>query len=250
LAELFHRYLQEQAMAYQAGMGFADSGDVTPYDSVAAQPIDPRLAWDEACAAIRYLAPLQDLRSWKAPADWPALVAAQDAVMLLPFCIGNFPQRVRDLPALFEADSLAPPHAGAHPASPPSALIAWAEDYSKTGPHPILAAAALRMAGQFERATKLLEKAERTLPEAWQIVVANEKAAVAWHRGETAQATATWESLPLPPPVLFNRGLAALADGRRADARTHFNGAVAQIPESDGWHHLGRLYLALAELRG
>jgi tetratricopeptide (TPR) repeat protein len=113
-----------------------------------------------------------------------------------------------------------------------------------------LAAAALRLAGQFDRATKVLEQAEKTQPEALRTVLANEKAAVAWHMGEIAQATALWESLPPTAPVLFNRGLAALASGRHADARTHFNAAVAQIPESDGWHHLGRLYLALADLRG
>jgi tetratricopeptide (TPR) repeat protein len=249
LAELFNRYLQEQTMAHQAGLGFADSGDVTPYDAVAAQPIDPRLAWDGACAAIRYLAPTQDLRSWKVPVDWPALIAAQGTVMLLPFCIGNFPQLVRDLPGMFDAESLTPPRAGAQSAVPPSTLIAWAENASKTGPHPLLAAAALRLAGQFDRATKVLEQAEKTHPE-WQTALANEKAAVAWHRGEIDQATALWESLPPTAPVLFNRGLAALAGGRKGDARTHFNAAVAQIPESDGWHHLGRLYLALADLRG
>jgi tetratricopeptide (TPR) repeat protein len=237
-------------MAHQAGLGFADSGDVTPYDAVVAQPIDPRLAWDGARAAIHYLAPKQDLQSWKVPTDWPALVAAQETVMLLPFCVGNFPQVVRDLPGLFEADSLTPPRASVHSATPPAGLIAWAENTSKAGPHPLLAAAALRLAGQFDRAVKVLEQAVKTLPAEWQTALANEKAAVAWHKGEIAEATALWEGLPSTAPVLFNRGLAALAAGRRSDARTHFTAAVAQIPESDGWHHLGRLYLALADLRG
>ena len=47
-------------------------------------------------------------------------------------------------------------------------------------------------------------------------------------------------------PVLFNRGMAALFTGQPADARADLRRAVEQIPESSGWHHLGRLYLALA----
>jgi tetratricopeptide (TPR) repeat protein len=250
LAELFNRYLREQAMAHQAGLGFADAGDVTPYDAVAAQPIDPRLAWDGACAAIRYLLPAQDLRSWKVPADWPTLIAEHESVLLLPFCIGNFPQLVRDLPALFEATSLTPTRLSRHPSNPPAGLIAWAENTSTKGPYLLLAAAALRLAGEYDRAAKLLALSEKTLPETWKTALANEKGALAWHQGRIEEATALWESLPPSAPVLFNRGLAALVVGRREDARTHLTAAVAQTPESDAWHHLGRLYLALVNLRG
>jgi hypothetical protein len=50
--------------------------------------------------------------------------------------------------------------------------------------------------------------------------------------------------------VLFNRGTAALFLDRPTEARKPLTDAVALIPESSPWHHLGRLYLALAELRG
>ena len=84
LAELLGRYLHQQASAHQAGLAFADTtGDVVPHEAVAAQPVDPRLAWEGACAAIRYLCPTQDLQSWNAPPDWPAVVAAQEPVMAL-----------------------------------------------------------------------------------------------------------------------------------------------------------------------
>jgi tetratricopeptide (TPR) repeat protein len=237
-------------MAHQAGLGFADSGDVTPYDAVAAQPIDPRLAWDGACAAIRYLVPSQDLRSWQVPGDWPTLVAAQESVMLLPFCVGNFPQLVRDLPSLFEASSLTPTHPSTHSSIPPTGSMGWAESTSAKGAHPLQAAAALRLAGQYDRAASLLEQAEKTLAESWRSALANEKAVLAWQQGETEKAAAVWETLPPAAPVLFNRGLAALVAGRGEDARANLSAAVAQIPESDAWHHLGRLYLALADLRG
>jgi len=53
--------------------------------------------------------------------------------------------------------------------------------------------------------------------------------------------------LPDSVPILFNRGMAALFLDRPADARAALRTAVEKIPESSGWHHLGRLYLALAE---
>jgi hypothetical protein len=50
--------------------------------------------------------------------------------------------------------------------------------------------------------------------------------------------------------VLFNRGMAALFLGQPAKARNWLARAADQLPETSGWHHLGRLYLALAEMRG
>jgi len=47
-------------------------------------------------------------------------------------------------------------------------------------------------------------------------------------------------------PVLFNRGMAALFLDRPAEARADLRKATERLPESSGWHHLGRLYLALA----
>ena len=49
--------------------------------------------------------------------------------------------------------------------------------------------------------------------------------------------------------VLFNRGMAALFLNRAKEARPLLSQAVEQLSEDDGWHHLGRLYLALAEMR-
>jgi uncharacterized protein HemY len=49
--------------------------------------------------------------------------------------------------------------------------------------------------------------------------------------------------------VLFNRGMAALFVKDVAAAKQHLNAAIAQLPASSAWHHLGRLYLTLAELQ-
>jgi tetratricopeptide (TPR) repeat protein len=76
--------------------------------------------------------------------------------------------------------------------------------------------------------------------------VANEEAALLWQRGEHAEAARRWGQMPDSVPVLFNRGMAALFLGRPADARAALRQAVERLPEASGWHHLGRLYLALA----
>ena len=75
----------------------------------------------------------------------------------------------------------------------------------------------------------------------------NEQAALLWHRGRHGEAIKRWQSLPETAPVLFNRGMAALFAGDKSAARRDLTAAVAVIPESSGWHHLGRLYLALAQ---
>jgi hypothetical protein len=51
--------------------------------------------------------------------------------------------------------------------------------------------------------------------------------------------------LPDSLPVLFNRGLAALVLGDIETGRLHLSRAVAGLPESSPWHHLGQLYLAV-----
>lgn len=250
LAELLGHYLVDQASAHAAGMAFANAtGDVIPHDAVAAQPVDPRLAWDGACAAVRCLNAKADLCSWKVPVDWPGLIAGQESVTVLPFCIGNFPQMVRNLPELFETASLRAGKSPAAPVAPSDDVLAWAEDGSKRGPHPLLAAAVMRSLGQYDRAEEILDRANETVPAEWKFALANERAALAFQRGRLDEAKAIWEGEAVSAPVLFNRGLVALVTGNRAEAQTLLRQAVALLPESDAWHHLGRLYLALAEMR-
>src|SRR5262249_47997182 len=150
------------------------------HDAVAAQPVDPRLAWDGACAAVRCLNAKADLRSWKVPVDWPGLVAGQESVTVLPFCIGNFPQMVRNLPELFETAALTLGRVPTAPVTPSDDVLAWAEDGSKRSPHPLLAAAVMRLLGQHHRAEEILGRANETLPAEWKAALANERAALAF----------------------------------------------------------------------
>jgi predicted transcriptional regulator len=251
LAELLGQYLHQQATAHQAGLAFADTtGDVIPHEAVAAQPVDPRLAWEGASAAIRFLVPKEQLQSWNVPPDWPAVVAAREPVLALPLCVGNYPQEVSDLAGLFRTARLSAPVPPTHPASAPAGLLSWAEkaSWNKQRPNPLLAAAALRLAGEFDRAAGLFATHQKDVPEPWKAAWENEKAALAWHRGDAKEAERMWQKQANSVPVLFNHGLTALIADRTKDAQKALTEAVAQIPESDAWHHLGRLYLTLAEL--
>jgi tetratricopeptide (TPR) repeat protein len=252
LPELLAQYLQRQVSAHAAGLGFADaSGEVEPYDAVPAQPVEPRLAWDEACAVFRHFPPGVPARSGKAPGDWPTLVAGQESVPALAFCLGNYPQLVRDLHSLLQASDLKALRTSSLRPLPAPGLLGWAAQATQKGQYPqaLLAAGVLRLARQFEQAEEQLRRCREEAPEEWQAVVANEEAALAWHRGRVEEAAAMWRSQPESVPVLFNRGMAALFLGDLAEARSCLNRAAAQLPEESAWHHLGRLYLALAEAR-
>jgi hypothetical protein len=250
LSDLLARYLEHQTSAHQEGLGLADpTGEVVPFDAVPVQPVEPRLAWEEARDVLRYF-PGGAAGSLAAPPEWPALVAAHEPEVALSFCLGNFPQMVRHLPALLEAPHPPAPGRAARTAGGPSPAE-WAEELARAAspPQALLAAGVLRLARQFEAAEGLLRRQPPDLPAPWGDVRANEEAALAWHRGAAAEAAALWQAQAESVPVLFNRGLAALFLDRPAEARSSLSRAAGQIPEESAWHHLARLYLALAELR-
>jgi tetratricopeptide (TPR) repeat protein len=255
LPELLTQYLQRQSAAHAAGLGFADlAGEVEPYDAVPAHPVEPRLAWEEASSVVRHFQPGLAARPGKAPKapdDWSVLVSGQESVTALAFCLGNYPQLVRDLHSLLQVPARkALPPSSLRPLSAPG-LPAWAAQVARKGQYPqaLLAVGVLRLARQFEQAEELLRRCRDEAPAEWQAAVANEEAALAWHRGRAEEAAALWRAQPESVPVLFNRGMAALFLGEPAEARSCLNRAVAQLPEESPWHHLGRLYLALAEMR-
>jgi tetratricopeptide (TPR) repeat protein len=245
VTELFLQYLHRQKAAQTAGLGLADpDGQVVPHEAAPLRPVDPQLAWDEALAAGR-LSKKKDLFSrLTAPPEWPGLVAAQGPAFALAFCIGNFPQMVRHVqPLLAGGDLPALRPTAARPIPLPTALVQWTnavQDYSQL----LTAAAVLRLAQRFEEAHELL-RSSRSVPEDWQPLWANEEAALAWHRGHAEEAWARWQTQKISVPVRFNCGMAALFLNRPAEAQIALEQAVAQLPDTSAWHHLGRLYLAL-----
>jgi tetratricopeptide (TPR) repeat protein len=241
LSELFADYLRGQTAAQAEGLGFAEpSGEVEPYEAVPVQPVDPKQAWADALAAADGLAGAKAASA--APPDWPAMVAAQEPAVALAFCLGNYPQMVRNLHPLLVGGDLAALRSGPARAAEAPALIEWARACGGY-PETLLAAGVLRVARQFDQAEEVLR---RKPPAEWEAVHANEEAALAWHRGRGEEAAALWRKQADSVPVLFNRGMAALFLGDAVTAREELNKATAALPETGAWHHLGRLYLALA----
>ena len=182
------------------------------------------------------------------PPDWPMLVASQEPVVALAFAVGNFPQMVRHVQPLLHSRKFSEMRPAPGRAIPVPALLAWTNEQT-TYPPILLALGALRLARQFDEAGKLLAKHQPQVPAEWQSALANENAALAWHSGKADDALKMWKSQPESVPVLFNRGMAMLFTDKRADASKALTVATRQLPEESAWHHLGQLYLALAQMR-
>jgi tetratricopeptide (TPR) repeat protein len=247
LDELFRNYLQRQATAQGQGLGFADvSGDVVPHEAVPLQPADPQQAWKDALAVVPHVAGKTKVQ-WHVPPDWPTLVATQEPAVDLAFCLGNFPQMVRLLQPLLTLGGAVQPTSPAPRPSPVAGLAEWAKT-AKTFPEILLAAGMLRLTCHFDEAGGLLQQAGEADAHL-AALRANEEAALLWHEGRHEEALAAWNKQEATAPVLFNRGMAAIFLGRFAEAQEPLRQAVKALPESSAWHHLGQMYLALAQAR-
>ncbi|HEY8505782.1 MAG TPA: hypothetical protein VIL46_14450 [Gemmataceae bacterium] len=244
LADLMLRYLRgRSALPDQA----PPAAEVEPFEVPAGFRIDPRLAWDDARAALILLGPAGRTDAVRLFAAWAGLVSDPLPQAAVPMCAGNFPQLVRDLTPLLQAADLS----ALRPEPPATIRPAPELRPAKAAPpeEVLLRAGAMRLAGDLDGAAELLGSAAEGLPEEWRAALANERAALLWHRGRAEEAAREWAGQAESVPVLFNRGLAALFAGRPAEARGPLARAAEQLPESGGWHHLARLYLALAEAR-
>jgi hypothetical protein len=184
------------------------------------------------------------------PPEWPNLVAQQDSCAALTFSAGNYPQRVRNLQPLLEAKQLSELRLRKGRALDLDALAEWTRQTASKDrfPHMLLALGLLRSSRQLEAAQVLVEQPRR-VPEEWQAAWQNERASLCWEQGDAEKAAGMWNEQADSAGVIFNRGLAALFLDRPVDARAPLTEAVRGLPERSGWHHLARLYLALAEMR-
>lgn len=247
ISDLLARFLDKQAQAMSAGLAqFDPCAEVTPYDAGPVQPIDPKPAWEEAVTAARFFQP--GVKGMQAPPSWPQLVASHEPAVALAFCAGNFPQLVRNFHLIAHKANVADlrPQAG-RPVEAP-ALLEWTDKVQARAqfPQALFALGALRLAKQFSKACEVGKALEAKVPPEWQTAWANEKAALLWHEGQAEAARDLWYAQPASVPVLFNRGMAELFLGNKDKARAALTEAVRQLPESSAWHHLGRLYLTLA----
>jgi tetratricopeptide (TPR) repeat protein len=161
---------------------------------------------------------------------------------------------VRDLaPLLTRFDPAAlRPAAGATPAAGLSGLRTWVirEAKKRTPQAVLLAAGVARAAGELDWAGELLADAEAVCTGDDCDRLGNERAALAWQRGDAADALARWEALSDSPAVRFNRGMALLFLGRSAEARAALTAAIDVLPDGSGWRDLAELYRTLAEIHG
>jgi tetratricopeptide (TPR) repeat protein len=249
LGELMTRYLERRADACAVGIAAA-AEEMTPYEAGPVQPVDARLAWDEALAVFTYGDPAVSTRGWMAPPGWVGLVAGHEPVLGIALCAGNFPQLLRSFHMLLQTAELTAPRSASRPAAEIE-LAPWADSIAerKQPPQLLLGLGVLRLARQLDAAKVYVQKLDAGIPATWRTAWENERAALAWHAGRAEEALAKWQQLQSTTPVLFNRGMAQLFLGQTAAAREHLSAAVARLPETGAWHHLGRLYLTLAQGR-
>jgi hypothetical protein len=244
LADLLDRYVQRQTAAHLEGLGHAEpDGDAFPYDPATSQPIDPQLAWKEACVSAELLQ-LRLPTTRLHPPEWPALIARLESATAVPLALGAFPQQVRQLEPLLtgEWSALYPPTIRPLTAQ---AVQSWAMQWSD-GPGRLLGAGVLRLLGHLDAAEQLLLSIDAAqFPT--RAVYDNEFAALMWQRGQSEAARNLWQQMPDSPVSHFNRGMAELFTGDRVLARAELTRAAAGLPALGGWHHLASLYLALAQ---
>jgi hypothetical protein len=255
VSELFSRYLRRQAAVQTAGLGFADlEAQVVPHEAIPVQPVDPSVAWSDSLAVVELCVSKETSRSteraklWEVPPDWAKLVALQEPAFSVAFCLGNYPQMLRDFHPFLSGGHETiqnPPRMNPLPIS--SSILQWAEQQNEF-PRVLLAAAVYRLSRRFKEAGELL-RANGSIPSAWRALRANEEAALAWQAGNGEEALKMWQAQKASVPVLFNRGMASLFLNRPAEAYAPLSEAVAQLPDSSAWHHLGQLYLVWAESR-
>jgi tetratricopeptide (TPR) repeat protein len=220
---------------------------VEPHEVAAGFRVEHRAAWADATATL----PATPAAT---PTEWVALVGLPTAVYAVPMAAGNFPQRVKDVAPLvgrFNPAALRP-SAGGTPAPGLSGLRTWIvrEAKKRTAAAALLAAGVARATGELDWAAELLADAEALCAGDDRARWENERAALAWQRGDAAEALARWEALPDAPVVRFNRGMALLFLGRPADARAALDAAIKALPEGSGWRDLAELYRSLAEIHG
>jgi hypothetical protein len=245
-------YLGQRAGAGEAGFEKRQlAPEVMPFDAVPPQPVDSRIAWTAAHEACRYF----QLESWpdQILPEWIELISSCPTMTAVPFCLGNYPQLLRQyLPLVREGPlSALRSSGGAATEAITSSLADWSRRViasESVGPM-MLAHGAVRLAGIQELSDELGKAITRGMPGGARPAWANEEAGTLWHRGEAEKAWAYWQAQAASEPVLFNRGMAALFMDRPAEARASLKKALATLPESSSWYHLGRLYLGVAQAR-
>jgi hypothetical protein len=244
LDELMGRFLAARTAG--ADCDAPDCGDVEPHE--VAGGFRPAAAsattWEEAGAVFRLFG--VEPEKLAAPPEWAAFIAQAQPVAAVPLAAGLFPQRVRAIPAL--AGTVASPES----APGLGGLRSWVRKALESRSPTILLVAAGVAAGlgDWDDAEAALSAAEPLCQGRWRALWVNQKAAVQWLRGETAEAAKTWNSAGSDNPTAINRGMAELFARKPGHGAEALEDATSRLPDDSGWSHLGKLYLALAKAQG
>ena len=249
LDDLLTRYLRRRTEAQQQGVASFDVGEVTPYDAGPVQPIDAKMAWDEAKMALAVGTHSAREAYSKAPPSWAQLVATHEPVVALALCVGNFPQLVRNFHQISHKADLASlrPQAGRAAVIP--GLEAWvgkaeASEKPRNGCWPWACcdwpSSSRRPTASSRRTTRVFRRRRgapgRMRRPPWSGIGATPR-----RRGNCGKRQEETVA------VLFNRAMADLFLGRTEAARGELSRVIEQLPESSAWHHLAHLYLTLAQ---
>jgi hypothetical protein len=207
---------------------------VEPHEVASAFVAYPKAAWNEAVAAAKLLGVTDSI---PVPGDWAAFVQQAGPVDCLPLAIGHFPQQVSDVSRLLEGKRTTPSVRSNTWTAKPAKLPIL---------NHLLNAADARLSGRWSEAEKQLADAEKIAStDAFKTLVKNERAALALAKGDTATATKLWTELSPTAVGAFNLGVTAMMQNK-ADAKKWFTEAAERLPETSSWHHLAKMYLALA----
>lgn len=252
LQDLMARFLSGQAQAHAGGLAAFDAAEVTPYEAGPVQPVDAAAAWGEALVAVAQGRTAIDAAKMSPPLHWPQLVAGHEPVVALAFCAGNFPQLVRNFHQILQTEDLTKLCPVSGRPTPAPQLAEWAQHIAtkKQFPAALVALGALRLAKQFDEAGLVIAALASAVPAEWRGAWDNETAALAWHRGACTQARDLWRKQAPSLAVRFNLAMAELFLGNANAAQAALARVVGELPETTAWHHLARLYLTLAEMRG
>lgn len=236
IAELTRGYLER---CVTRPVDVPTAGLFEPYEVSASFRPEPRMAWNEARFGLTLADTHQSTSEMAMPNDWNTLVQRRDTIAAVACCVGNFPQLLQDIGPLMSVDDLTMfrPDVPGLPTSEPK--------LTGTPTERIVRAALARLEGDFDAAQTWLDSID---DDTMTSLIANERAAVAWHRGDWDTAIAIWNDLPESPMIAFNRGMAALFSGNVTGAIASLGIAVDGLPAESGWQHLANLYLALARI--
>jgi tetratricopeptide (TPR) repeat protein len=261
LSELFTDYLRRSIAEPQLHQALPES-EVELHQAASLALVEPRQALQDATTAATWLldkVSAAAFRSLQMPPGWALLVRNQEALCAIPFCLGYYPQMLRDVGPLLAGNARAALLAAPNQSAAMTDVVAWAEAKLRAGrwAESLFAVAVLRSWGQHDAARKFFGAVAQFVPASWDVLVQNEKAALSWSAGDRQGAANLWAevasqktgaSRAASTPVLFNRGLAALVAEQFEEARKFLSQAVESLPDGSAWHHLGRVYVSLASV--